>query len=89
MGLILTRREGEEIWLYVEADADPEELLAQLKRGIQVRVTNIGKRHVDIAFWTPPVIRVARQELLVCPVPGQQREPGAPNALRLLPVVAS
>lgn len=66
MGLILTRREGQEVWLYVEEGADPAALLDELKRGIQVRISHIQRGHVGICFCVPPQIKVARQELLMC-----------------------
>jgi sRNA-binding carbon storage regulator CsrA len=64
MGLIISRRIGEEFVLFPAAGIDPAELAEQLAEGITIRINNAvpGKAWIDID--APRDISILRTELL-------------------------
>lgn len=64
MGLIISRRIGEEFVLFPAAGIDPAELAEQLAQGITIRVYNAvpGKAWIDID--APRDISILRTELI-------------------------
>jgi sRNA-binding carbon storage regulator CsrA len=62
--LVLTRRQGERLFLHVERDADPVKILEQLQtHGIMVEVREIRGGQVRLSIEAPSDVGIAREEL--------------------------
>ncbi|WP_185743863.1 carbon storage regulator [Pseudomonas saudiphocaensis] len=64
MGLVLTRRRGEEIKLTLSPDYTLDDLYDLITKGIVLTVTNTEPRVVKLAFNGPRSILIVRTELL-------------------------
>lgn len=63
MGLILTRRIDQEIVLFAASDADPAELVEQLREGITIRLDDIEAGKAKLHIWAPPSVTILRSEV--------------------------
>ncbi len=64
--LVLTRREGEQLRLSIQPDADPQEVLKQLcTDGILLDVVEIKKSQVRMGISAPTDVLIMRSELLI------------------------
>lgn len=63
MGLIISRRIGDELVLFANPDADPDELAQCLADGITIRVHDIDKGKAYLAVEAPKAIDILRGEL--------------------------
>lgn len=64
MGLVISRRMGEEFVLFAAPGIAPAELAEQLAEGITIRVNEIDRDKARLAIEAPRSIRILRSELL-------------------------
>lgn len=63
MALVMTRRPGEELVLFVAADTDPMALLRQLQAGITICVTHADRKGAALSIDAPRAVHILRPEV--------------------------
>ena len=63
--LMLTRREGQRLFLHLDPSADPAKILNQLMtQGITLQVSEVFEGKVKLSIEAPADIKIFRTELL-------------------------
>ncbi|QNG99171.1 carbon storage regulator [Pseudomonas sediminis] len=64
MSLVITRRAGEKIYIFLEPNADLDSIVKTLvTTGIEIKVTSIKGSQVKVGIEAPSELTVLREEL--------------------------